>query len=106
MSDDPLSAIATAVGRTLGTIELIDENLLSVFPGIMVTAVVGSISGSLECDELGKIGVRQQEVDEVIKLIILSATLATLTPTPHGFTIACLVGSAAISGCLHAVPQC
>ena len=57
-------------------------------------------------DDLDKIGVRQQEVDDVIKLIILSATLATLTPTPHGFTIACLMGSAFISASLQAVPQC
>jgi hypothetical protein len=85
-------------------IELIDDKVSIVCSAI----VVGTITALEEFvwDDLDKIGVRQQEVDDVIKLIILSATLATLTPTPHGFTIACLMGSAFISAVLQAVPQC
>jgi hypothetical protein len=85
-------------------IELIDDKVSIVCSAI----VVGTITALEEFvwDDLDKIGVRQQEVDDVIKLIILSATLATLTPTPHGFTIACLMGSAFISASLQAVPQC
>ena len=88
MIDDKVSIVC--LGIVVGTITALDEVVW--LDGIW--------------DDLDKIGVRQQEVDDVIKLIILSATLATLTPTPHGFTIACLMGSAFISAVLQAVPQC
>ena len=115
VSEEPLSAIATAEGLSLGTIELIDDKVSIVSTAVIRarSAVVGSISVLVEVVlvdkesyELDKIGVRQQEEDEVFKLITLSATLATLTPTPHGLIIACLIGSAFISAVLQTLPQC